>query len=97
MKIGVSGIETLGKVPFRRWDCNVACISSIERFVASHDEMALLVGAKNVKLSAELNCPTNRGSELTRLERPLSCGFVDIASKIVLVGTPFAIARDSIK
>jgi hypothetical protein len=87
--IGVLGIETLGKVPFRRWYCNVACISSTERFVASHDDIALSVGAKNVKLSADLNCWTRRGREWTRFDKALSCGLVDRTFNIELGGAPY--------
>lgn len=72
MNIGVLVIDALGNVPFRRWYCNVAWISSDERFVESHDDTASLVGAKNVKLSADLNCWTRKGWELTRSERSLS-------------------------
>jgi hypothetical protein len=86
--IGVLGIETLGKVPFRRWYCNVACISSTERFVASHDDIALSFGAKNVKLSADLNCWTRRGREWTRFDKALSCGLVDRTFNIELGRAP---------
>jgi len=59
---------------------------SCVRFTVSQDETAALVGARNVKLSATLNCCTRGGRELTRDERLLSSECAERTAKIVSFG-----------